>query len=96
MKTLFEITTFLGKFFVPAVFRVVFFAQSTELFFEKGDFFFLSFHESLSEIFIFLAELVVHMVRSTVVTRFSNNVSLLGNNFPELANLVVLIMKALL
>jgi hypothetical protein len=36
------------------------------------------------------------MVRSTVVTRFSNNVSLLGNNFPELANLVVLIMKALL
>jgi hypothetical protein len=71
---------------VPAIVVVLLVAQLAEVCFKKSDLFFLGLHQSSSEVINLFAELVVNMVRSIVVTSFSDNFSLFSYRFPELTD----------
>jgi len=57
-----------SRLLVPVIFRVFFFAEGAELFFQQLDLFLLGLHQSLSQVFDHVTELVMLVVGSCVVT----------------------------
>jgi hypothetical protein len=95
MEAFLQFTAPLGELGLSLISRLFFVVYTDQFLFEEGDLFLLGLHESLTEILVLFAEIVIDKIGRAVITRLTDNLSLLVNDLLHLLDLPVAITSVL-